>query len=101
MIFNISLSALSLCLVHYHHHQSHHYHDYYDHHHHLLHRYPHYLYHYPHRYHHHPDHKIIFKALVACLWSFDGFADGNFLLEDLIHPISKLNYHLYYAFANV
>lgn len=30
------------------------------------------------------------SSLVACLWSFDGFADGNFLLEELIHPIRDL-----------
>jgi amino acid transporter len=30
------------------------------------------------------------SALVACLWSFDGFADGNFLLEELVHPIRDL-----------
>lgn len=29
-------------------------------------------------------------SLVACLWSFDGFADGNFLLEELLHPIRDL-----------
>lgn len=30
------------------------------------------------------------SALVACLWSFDGFADGNFLQEELMHPIRDL-----------
>jgi solute carrier family 7 (L-type amino acid transporter), member 9/15 len=30
------------------------------------------------------------SAMVACLWSFDGFADGNFLLEELIDPIRDL-----------
>lgn len=30
------------------------------------------------------------SALVACLWCFDGFADGNFLLEELKNPIRDL-----------
>ena len=30
------------------------------------------------------------SAMVACLWSFDGFADGNFLQEELVHPIRDL-----------
>lgn len=30
------------------------------------------------------------SSLVACLWSFDGFADGNYLLEELLHPIRDL-----------
>jgi amino acid transporter len=30
------------------------------------------------------------SSLVACLWSFDGFADGNFLLEELLNPIRDL-----------
>ena len=30
------------------------------------------------------------SALVACLWSFDGFADANFLQEELTDPIRDL-----------
>lgn len=30
------------------------------------------------------------SAMVACLWCFDGFADGNFLLEEMIHPVRDL-----------
>ncbi|KAJ1399602.1 amino acid/polyamine transporter I [Ochromonadaceae sp. CCMP2298] len=30
------------------------------------------------------------SAMVACLWSFDGFADGNFLMEELVNPIRDL-----------
>jgi amino acid transporter len=26
------------------------------------------------------------SAMIACLWCFDGFADGNFLQEEMIHP---------------
>lgn len=29
-------------------------------------------------------------AMIACLWCFDGFADGNFLQEEMIHPIRDL-----------
>lgn len=35
----------------------------------------------------------IFKfgsAMVACLWCFDGFADGNFLQEEMINPTRDL-----------
>jgi L-type amino acid transporter 9 len=30
------------------------------------------------------------SAMVACLWCFDGFADGNFLMEEMIHPTRDL-----------
>ncbi len=29
-------------------------------------------------------------AMVACLWCFDGFADGNFLQEEMINPVRDL-----------
>lgn len=31
-----------------------------------------------------------FSAMIACLWSFDGWADLNFLMEELIHPEKQL-----------
>jgi amino acid transporter len=30
------------------------------------------------------------SAMVACLWCFDGFADANFLMEELRHPVRDL-----------
>jgi L-type amino acid transporter 9 len=30
------------------------------------------------------------SSLVACLWSFDGFADTNFLMEELADPLHSL-----------
>ena len=30
------------------------------------------------------------SAMVACLWCFDGYADANFLMEELINPIADL-----------
>lgn len=29
-------------------------------------------------------------AMVACLWCFDGFADGNFLQEEMVNPVQDL-----------
>eukprot|EP01039_Chlorochromonas_danica_P003619 gene3619-3963_t len=29
-------------------------------------------------------------SMVACLWCFDGYADGNFLQEEMINPIQDL-----------
>jgi amino acid transporter len=29
-------------------------------------------------------------AMIACLWCFDGFADGNFLQEEMINPVRDL-----------
>ena len=29
-------------------------------------------------------------SMIACLWCFDGFADGNFLQEEMINPIRDL-----------
>lgn len=37
------------------------------------------------------------SAMVACLWCFDGFADGNFLMEELKHPIRDLPRIIKYA----
>lgn len=31
-----------------------------------------------------------FSAMIACLWSFDGWADLNFLMEEIIHPEKQL-----------
>lgn len=31
-----------------------------------------------------------FSAMIACLWSFDGWADLNFLMEEIIHPEKEL-----------
>ena len=31
-----------------------------------------------------------FSAMIACLWSFDGWADLNFLMEEIINPEKQL-----------
>lgn len=31
-----------------------------------------------------------FSAMIACLWSFDGWADLNFLMEEIINPEKTL-----------
>lgn len=31
-----------------------------------------------------------FSAMIACLWSFDGWADLNFLMEEIVHPEKQL-----------
>lgn len=31
-----------------------------------------------------------FSAMIACLWSFDGWADLNFLMEEIVNPEKQL-----------
>lgn len=41
------------------------------------------------------------SAMVACLWCFDGFADGNFLMEEMINPTRDLPNIIRYGLAIV